>query len=314
MVVPMLVIFMVLILVFYLTCNCIKKEGFHDPINDELPVHLNPWVSNPEVNKIIEAVIHKINCDIQQKLQIGRVDSVVKDIDDQGNDRYIIDVFTYHMNKDSVNDVDIRLILDVSRIKDSNNLQINTIKFSNAQKVSDPVVHPIESDNPDNLLIKPSNTGNDYKHKTGRQISSLDHAVFENPAESGSNPADNNKWILSNQIQDPVLRRFPCFDQGDWWDIHGVELNMMHEQELKKTLDNLKHELLDQEPVYKPPKTNSPWCYLTNLNASTSQRYINAEAYPTKVEARTPGQYKWMNDLTNNIMGFPHGSSGQTGR
>ena len=74
------------------------------------------------------SVINKLNTNYI----FGQFENVIKDSDTNGNKRYIMDFFVYQMNSTAVNDVNHRIIVDLTLFYKTKTIQVNTINFSNA--------------------------------------------------------------------------------------------------------------------------------------------------------------------------------------
>lgn len=292
---------------------------------------VNPnYVINSEVNplmyKIAKNLIHKINTDLKTNYQLGQFDNVIEDMDLEGNQRFVLDFFTYRINHQQVNDLNKKIIADVTLLKDTNQLQINTLNFSNALKNDDPslsIKEDLVGDN-NTLILNENLTLQNNNPSAGVQLKpwrgKLEYGKYDDPLPlSVPSNTERNSWILAKEIQDKKdLRRFPCTDLGDWWDINGVELTKEQEEQIRQSGHQygkeLKSELLKGVPrpaleAGKKPK----WCY-GSYNSATEPLYITGQYYPQHGKQRSPQEEnQWMFDFNRGMTTFPRGISGKTG-
>jgi hypothetical protein len=293
-----LVIILVLVLVYlFLVLNDRKSttESFINSINRQQKYNLSinpPWILNPEVSPLIynvtRSVLNAINQKLQTKYQMGQFENVTDDMDLEGNKRFIIDFFVYQFNHQHVNDLNRRIIIDVTLLKNSNNLLINTVNFSNAIKNTDPAI--INEDPENTLIIKPSLTGKDNQI-TNVFRTTLENNKFNNPNGVDLTDINRRPWILPLEIQDKsTIRAFPCQDYGDWWDENAIPLTYEEEKGL-------------------PKKKQPGWCF-GSYNSATQPQYIVGQRFPQhKKQPSDRHIYDWMFDRRIGISGFPHGSS-----
>ncbi len=266
-----------------------KTESFANVYNPSINP---PWVLNKEINPLIYNITQTILNDVNKKMKtnykFATFDNVIEDKDDEGNPRYIIDFFVYHINSEFVNDVNKKIIIDITLLP-KNNLQVNTINFSNAIKHIDPM---FINDDYDTLILKNSITGNNNQNKLSSiWKSSLENSKFDDPKPLQLNDTNRGPWILPLEIQDKsTLRAFPCQDYGNWWDKNAIPLTYEEENGL--------------------PKANQPkWCY-GSYNSATAPQYIVGQRYPQwKKQPSDRNKYDWMFDRQIGIAGFPHGGS-----
>jgi hypothetical protein len=289
-----------LTLVLLIVCLCLafnymkkNQEGFINYMNkyNNQP-NINPlWVLNKEINPLVYSITLTILKDINNKLKqnylFANFDNVIEDKDIEGNNRYVIDFFVYSINKEYVNDVNRKIIVDVTLLP-GNNLQINTINFSNAIKHIDPMYINEEHDT---LILKNSITDNNKNKISSIWKSTLENSKFDDPKTLQLNDINRGPWILPLEIQDKsTLRAFPCQDYGNWWDENAIPLTFEEENGLPKT---------------KQPK----WCY-GSYNSATEPQYIVGQRYPQwKKQPSDRHKYDWMFDRRVGISGFPHGGS-----
>lgn len=284
----LIVFFLILSVVYilYFQFNNIK-EGFED--NYER--HINrykasispPWLINqelnPEIFKITKLLIKKINQKLLTNYQLGQFENVVKDKDIEGNTRYIIDFFVYQINHKNVNDVNRRLITDITVFKKTNDVQVNTLNFSNAIKYTEPTSFKADPNN-NLLLLSSSMTGKDQKPMRFTFKEVLESSKFDNPKDINLNDTNRNPWILPKELEEKnrwKLRAFPCQDYGNWWDEDGIPLSFEAENGLK--------------PSKKPS-----WCY-NSYNSATEPQLIVAQKYPSQNKLLSQrNKYDWMYD------------------
>lgn len=260
-----------------------NTEAFNNPYNNlNNSKKLNrynissspPWVLNPELNpdiyKITNAIIKSINQKLKLNYQLDKFDNVIEDYDLEGNKRYVMDFFVHQINHQHVNDVNRRIILDVSLLKNYNNINIrvNTLNFSNAIKYKDP---EYSNDTTDSLILKKSITGKDEQLRGNPLGSSLENNPFNSPKKIDTNDINRRPWILPLEIQDKStshLIAFPCQQYGSWWDENAIPLTKEQENKLNNKNNN------DSNNNDKPE-----WCY-NSYNSATEPSYIVAQKYP----------------------------------
>jgi len=296
-----LLVFLILILIIifgYLYMN--HYEGF-DNIHNRNRNHHNlkinpPWAMNTDLNadiyKIAKAIVNNVNKKIKTNYILGQFENVIEDYDIEGNKRYVMDFFVYQINNQNVNDVNRRLIVDLTLFDNSKTIQVNTINFSNAIKYQEP--NSLQPDpNNDLLILNQSLLGKtqDPMKITFKEV--LESDPFDNPKPIDLTNTDRRPWILPLQIQDKSnIRAFPCNDYGKWWDKNGIPLTQEEEKGL-------------------PPSNKPKWCY-NSYNTATVPQTIVGQRYPSFVKLpsdQADKKYNWMFDRMQGIASFPHGSS-----
>lgn len=279
---------LVLLLVLVICCLFLilndrkqKTEGFYNHcknMNRYKASSSPPWILNPELNpdiyKITDAIIKSINKKLKINYQLDKFDNVIEDYDLEGNKRYVLDFFVHQINHQQVNDVNKRIILDVSLLKNSKNIKVNTLNFSNAIKYQDPEYN---NDTTDSLIIKKSLTGKDEQLRGNPTGSSLENNPFNLPKKINLTDINRRPWILPLEIQDKStsnLIAFPCQQYGDWWDENAIPLTKEQENKQENKQNNNNNENSNNNSNEKPQ-----WCY-NSYNSSTEPSYIVAQKYP----------------------------------
>jgi hypothetical protein len=285
----LLIVFFIILSVVYILYFQFNttKEGFIDDYERHLKRYktsISPqWLLNQELDseifKITKLLIKKINQKLLTNYQLGQFENVVKDKDVEGNKRYIIDFFVYQINHKNVNDVNKRLIADITVFKKNKDVQINTLNFSNAIKYSEPTSFKPDPNN-NLLLLSSSMTGNDQKPMRFAFKEVLESSKFDNPKEINLKDTNRRPWILPKKIAEKdrwKLRAFPCQDYGNWWDDDGIPLSFEEENGLK-------------------PSTKPSWCY-NSYNSATEPQLIVAQKYPSQNKLLSQrNKYDWMYD------------------
>jgi len=272
-------------------------DGFTDlTVFDVSGPRINPpWTLNSELNqetyKIAKAIINNINKKIHKNYQLGQFENVIEDNDNEGNKRYIMDFFVYEINNQNVNDVNRRIIVDLTLFYKTKTIQVNTVNFSNALKNQE--VNNDSKANKDELILKQSLLANDNQPMRFTFKEVLESDPFENPKSIDVTDTDRRPWILPVNIQDKAnLRAFPCQDYGNWWDENGIPLTYEEENGL-------------------PKKQKPKWCY-NSYNTATVPQTIVGQRYPSFVKMpsdQANKQNNWMFDMMQGIVSFPHGGS-----
>lgn len=183
----------------------------------------NPWTlgfpDEDEVKNILNTVLQYINKKLNMNYHLGKLDHVTKETDFEGNVRYLIDFFSYHLDPTQRNDINRRMILDVTK-KMNNTLKINMLTVGNAKKYKHPTEIPEMEDN-DELIIKDIAL-QDTHHVIGNINQILDYGIDipENKKQGKSNQKFQS-WILPKGACSKS-EIFPCRKQHKWWDINGV--------------------------------------------------------------------------------------------
>ncbi len=285
----LLIVFFLILSIVYISYFQFNntKEGFVNDYERYLKRYKAsispPWLINqelnPEIFKITKLLIKKINQKLLTNYQLGQFENVVKDKDVEGNKRYIIDFFVYQINHKNVNDVNRRLIADITIFKKTNDVQVNTLNFSNAIKYSEPNSFKPDPNN-NLLLLSPSMTGKDQKPMRFSFNEALESSKFDNPKEINLNDINRRPWILPKSIEEKglwKLRAFPCQDYGNWWDEDGIPLTFEEENGLK-------------------PSDKPSWCY-NSYNSATEPQLIVAQKYPSQNKLLSQrNKYDWMFD------------------
>lgn len=285
----LILLFITILIVVYIVYVSFNntKEGFTNDYERYLKRYKAsvspPWVINqelnPEIYKITRLLIKKINQKLLTNYQLGQFENIVKDKDVDGNKRYIIDFFVYQINHKNVNDMNRRLIADITIFKKTKDVQINTLNFSNAIKYNEPEGLPADPNN--NLLVLSSSmTGKDQRPMKFSFNEPLESSKFDNPKGINLKDTNRNPWILPIQLEEKKrwkTRAFPCQDYGNWWDDNGIPLTFEEENGLK--------------PSKKPS-----WCY-NSYNSATQPQFIVAQKYPSQNKLISKrNKYDWMFD------------------
>jgi hypothetical protein len=301
-IVPALIVILVIIILYMiLIIDCRKKtsEDFTDfrKKMNRLEASVNPpWIMNSELNPVIyklaRVIVHKINKKLNTTYIIGTFDNVIEDYDNDGNKRLIMDFFVYQMNHQNVNDLNRKIIVDLTLFKGTNNVQVNTINFSNAYKLEEPTqLEPSLSN--DLLIIEPTLTGKDQTPMRFSFKEALEFDKFNEPLPINLKDINRRNWILPVAIQDKKYsetRAFPCTDYGDWWDENAIPLSYEQENGL-------------------PTKPKPKWCY-NSYNSATQPQLIVPQKRPQYLKQPSDRTYNdWLFDRRVGITGFPHGSS-----
>ena len=265
-------------------CNNFKKLNRHN-ISSSPPWILNPEL-NPDIYKITNAIIKSINRKLKLNYKLDKFDNVIEDYDIEGNKRYVMDFFVHQINHQHVNDVNRRIILDVSLLKNYNNINIrvNTLNFSNAIKYKDP---EYSNDTTDSLILKKSITGKDEQLRCNPLGSTLENNPFNSPKKIDTNDINRRPWILPLEIQDKStsnLIAFPCKEYGNWWDENAIPLTKQQENKLNNTDNNCNNcnnsnNSNNSNNCNNDNKEKAEWCY-NSYNSATEPSYIVAQKYP----------------------------------
>jgi hypothetical protein len=283
-------VLVVIILILFGLLVCYKGtviDGFTSSINPHWSLNTD---LDSETYKIAKAIIANINKKLNTNYIFGQFENVIKDSDTNGNKRYIMDFFVYQINSTAVNDVNHRIIVDLTLFYKTKTIQVNTINFSNANKLD--LEDNNLQNNKDGLIITPllfNDKANPMKFTFNEP---LEFNEFHNPKPVELSDTDRRPWLLKSS-----MRAFPCQDYGDWWDENAIPLTYEEENGL-------------------PPNKNKPaWCY-NSYNTATVPQTIVAQKYPQFVKMpydQANKEYNWMFDKMQGIAAFPHGGS-NTGR
>ena len=273
-----------------------------------------PWsLSSQEynlINEIVRKIIQEVNQQLNTTYYPTNLDRVNKSSDNNQNYRFIVEMF---MNEARTY-TSRRVIIDFTLIQGTNNVQINTINFSNASP--EPVPKYYLTDKKNNSLrnndlyhqnpyksylinegvtdfkqnvtedaefskFHKKSTSNNY-NIVGNVKSSIDYSKFDNPIHKESNnDTDFNEWILPLGIDGSIKSQsaYPCRQQGDWWDSNGVD--------------------------HTDPKTSN----CIGINSSTEKRKLVAQNYPAGIRQfgndEHPNHYSWMFNWARGIPSFP---------
>jgi hypothetical protein len=230
-----------------------------------------PWTltfpDDIEVDNIVNTVLQYINKKLDMNYHLGKFDHVTKEYDFDGNTRYLIDFFSYHLDPSQKNDINRRFILDVTR-KVDNNLTVNLLTVGNAKKYKHPRELELPSTEDNELILKDTNLQNIH-HIIGRTNPPLDYGIYTNNIDSKhlSNVKHNyQSWILPQDAVDKQENKvFPCRRQYKWWDKDGVH------------------------------KTDEKSESCIGLNTATVPRFVTAEFQATHGKLLSePNDYTWL--------------------
>jgi hypothetical protein len=275
----------------------------------------SPWIINMDSDnstyQMVNKILQKINLQTKNNFILDKFDNIVEDIDSEGNRHMVIDLFTYQINHQVETDSTRRFIIDLTILDKEQRIRVNTINISNAQidlsnpnQILDPRLDSASDDAPFILSAK-DHTSKPSQTPIGRTTSSLEYNVYKNT------PIDS--------IQHSDYISYPCYQQGDWWDDTGIELNKKTEEKLKES--KIGKELLESKLL--DPKDQLPWkgtvnnniClgnkyYQLNASGMNHPQYISPEKYPFGINKQRENH--WLFDLLRGITSFPHGISNKS--
>jgi len=189
--------------------------------------NFKPWTltfpDDMEVKNILTTILNYINKKMDMNYHLGKIDHVTKETDFDGNTRYLIDFFCFHLDSTKYNDINRRFIVDVTK-KHNNFLKVNMMTVGNAKKYKHPSEMLLsENDNEDDMILKNTNILSTH-HIVGKINPILDYGI--NPSDIDIRHLSNTKhnyqsWILPKESE-LKLSSFPCRKQQKWWDINGV--------------------------------------------------------------------------------------------
>jgi len=240
-----------------------------------------PWtISNEDqevIKMIISQIVNKLNTEIQSSYKIGKFDGVIKTTDNNGNIRYVVDIFLYEVRKY----VNRRVIIDFTLLAGTSDVQVNTINLSNAFHHPEPEQLHLETPE---KIIRDTNLEKSYQ-VMGKISSKMNYSKYDNPVPKiVDEPSTTPQWILPLGIQDTPQRVFPCRRQGKWWNYDAV----------------------------KNTEEESTIC--RGINSACKDRSPIGNFHPPQLKLLSdPNEYSWMFDKSKGIMGLPAGSSNKTG-
>ena len=240
-----------------------------------------PWtISNQDqdiVKMIVSQIVNKINAETEASYQLGKFDGVVKTTDNNGNTRYLVDIFLYEVRKY----VNRRVIIDFTLLAGTSDVQVNTINLSNALPYPEPEQLHLEIPE---KIIRDTNLEKSYQ-VMGKISSKINYSKYDNPVPKKiDEPSITTQWILPLGIQDTPQRVFPCRKQGNWWNHDAV----------------------------KNTEEKSAIC--RGINSACKDRSSIGNFHPPQLKLLSdPNEYSWMFDKSKGIMGLPAGSSNKTG-
>jgi len=184
-----------------------------------------PWTltfpDDVEVKNIVNTVLQYINKKLDMNYHLGKFDHVTKETDFDGNTRYLIDFFSYHLDPTKKNDINRRFILDVT--KKNTKLNINMLTVGNAKKYKHPGEINLPSLEDNELILKDTNYQNIY-HIMGKTHPILDYGIYNNETDTkhlSGVKHDYQSWILPKKAK-TSNNVFPCRKQHKWWNKDGV--------------------------------------------------------------------------------------------
>lgn len=186
---------------------------------------MKPWtVTHPddiEVKNIVNTVLQHVNQKLKMNYHLGKFDNITKETDKEGNKRYLIDFFAFHLDMNQRTDITRRLILDVTQ--KGKDLVVNLLTIGNAKKYGPPNVLEQPEDDDNELILKDTNLQN-FHPVVGHLQPSLEYGV--NPLEMDMNHLANRdrqyqSWIYPKGAE-KISSIYPCRKQQKWWDESGV--------------------------------------------------------------------------------------------
>jgi len=280
----------------------------------------SPWIIDMDTNnstyQMVNKILQNINLQSQNNFILDKFDNIVEDIDSEGNRHMVIDLFTYQINHQVETDSTRRFIIDLTIFDNKKRIRVNTINISNAKidnsnpnQILDPYLDSADDD-ARFILSSEDHTSKPSKTPIGRTTSTLEYDTYKNVHI-------NKNYIDKNQHMKNIS--YPCYQQGDWWDDTGIELNKKTEEKLKES--KIGKELLESKLL--DPKDQQPWKGVVNnkiclgnkyyqLNASgmNNPEYISPEKYPFGINKQHENH--WLFDLLRGIISFPHGISNKS--
>jgi hypothetical protein len=187
--------------------------------------NFKPWtLTFPDdiiIKEILTTILNFVNKKLKMNYHLGKIDHVTKETDFNGDTRYLIDFFCFHLDSSKNNDINRRFIVDVTK-KQNNSLKVNMMTVGNAKRYK----HPHEMllpENEDDLILKDTNLQSIH-HIVGKINPILDYGINTSKIDirhlSGINH-NYQSWILPKDDKSKT-NVFPCRKQHKWWDDNGV--------------------------------------------------------------------------------------------
>ena len=261
----LIILFMIILIVIVIYNNQQQKENFNcniknidtyiedpylksirnylDNLNKDITIYTlkgncnidnyNEYDIEPRLKqKIINLIlpfINKLNKELSIKIEITKLLNIDIETDKEGNQRYIIDLFTY----ETIHFYSCRFIIDliVFNTKDKeihlNRFVLSNAKLNNTQHLSGTDIHNLTT----NLVETPLNRLKDNCNLLGYDNSNLEFTTYNNTENNNDIKIDRiglkskyrNPWILP--INSPLKCNFPCQKQANGWDEDGVLYN-----------------------------------------------------------------------------------------
>lgn len=186
----------------------------------------NPWTMSvpdeDDIKNIINTVLQYINQKVNMNYHLDKIDNLTKEYDYEGNTRYLIDFFTFHLDPTKKNDLNRRFILDITK-KQNKILKINMITVGNAKKYKHPNELSLPELEDNELILKDTNLINTH-NIVGKVNPILDYGIDVSDIDikhlSGVKH-NYQSWILPKEASQKT-EIYPCRKQHKWWDINGV--------------------------------------------------------------------------------------------
>lgn len=292
----------------------------------------SPWIITMEtdstLHQITKKILERISHQTKREYVLDNFDNVVEDVDTDGNRHMVIDLFAHQINHQVETDHNRRFIIDLTILDDEKRIRINTINLSNARVEPNPdqILNPHLDSADDNapLILTPESHPKKPTNipigatNIGWKGSSLDYGHYKDPLPKRvPDTSDVHKWIVDESQQKDYFR-YPCYQQGDWWDGSGIELNKKTETKLKE--HKVGKQLLESKLL--DPKDQVPWkgtvrddvCqgqsyYQLSASAMEDPLYIVPQKYPLDSQKDYDSDNHWNFDLLRGITTFPRGIS-----
>lgn len=171
---------------------------------------------------LILPFFNKINKELSIKIEITKLLNVDIELDNKGNKRYIIDLFTY----ETIHFYSCRFIIDLILFYNNKEIHLNRFVLSNAkinnhQYLSGNDIHNLTTNYVENPLNRTKNNCN----LLGYDNSNLEFTSYNNKGNSNRNSLKSkyhNPWIIPT---DSPFKLNYIYKKTDVWDEDGVLYN-----------------------------------------------------------------------------------------
>lgn len=191
-----------------------KWESSRDTL---IPLRAISSEQKSRIKNIVKPILKKINKQMKLQFEATEVESIYKRVENNGNIRLKLDVFTF----EKLNHYNRRLLLDLTLDYSVNKIIVNQINIANAKKPKNPENHREFYFNDSILSEDNKNSDQDIYGHSDSQLA-FDKLDYIN---EHINEKNFKEWILPKAYLEKIngsLPVWPCRAEEFKWDTYGI--------------------------------------------------------------------------------------------